>query len=692
MMKMLRFTEKNITRRGFTIVELVTVIAVIAILAAILVPTFASIAEDAEQRALKIDLDTVYTEFASDCGFRDEPVQNMDQYIFVSAGSLEFTGASVNVHADGYRWNGSDSSDVSTVSKGSIDTSASTAIYGPFSGYYLLGRGMALNWSGAGTADDPYLIHSYQELRAIAEQVARGNHFSGKFFQLENDLSVNYASWLPIGGYLAPTQPGSSAVFSGTFDGNGHTIALSYGRVNQEGYCLFGYTDSATIKNLKVSGHIDGGANMGGIVGTANNTTVQNCLSSMDVEGDHRVGGIVGNATGSTKILGCLNEGKVEAYAAGADSAVGGIVGEAASGVTVQDCSNRGNVTGMGGAVGGIAGIAKGTVAYCVNNGAVDAKGYAATSISGGNDSLAGGIVGWGAGSAKVNSCGNTGSVVGAYRAVGGIAGGNAIIVNAANIGSITANGYVGGIMGAVNTAGCTVTNAMNAGTVTAKSEQGSGPAGGIVGNVNTTSQYTVTLAVSGGQVHYRKGVSGVSYNEVGMIVGSANGKVVLTNNYLSVTTGVYVGTNSATATAVGKSSSTSGAPTVQTDQTTLASALNALVGSNQKWTAEAGFFNNLQVPILTNTVVFTQTSGGSGFVWDNKLDTSFTGASHVYAAFPYENIHYNHGMQYIFDSWMDDTETLYPDAGEKVKLDRDILFSWLGDPYNEPMHPIPFE
>lgn len=685
---MLCLNQKNTVRRGFTIVELVIVILLIAILAAILIPTFASIAEDTEQRALKLELGTAYTSFRADCGFRDEPVQNMDQYTFVKADALQYSGSTVKINAAGYRWNGRDNEKVATVAASSIDTSSATAIYGPFDGYYLLGKGLALVWNGSGSSTSPYLIHSYQELRSLAERVARGETFSGEYFRLEADLSIVYSSWLPIGGYVSPTQTSDTA-FSGVFDGNGFTIALAYGRVDQDSYCLFGYTNGATIKNLKTSGLIQGTANMGGIIGKANNTTVQNCMSTVSVSGTHHVGGIVGNATGSTKISGCINEGSIEAFATASNNAAGGIVGEASANVTIQDCNNRGKITGHGGTVGGIAGIAKGSISYCINNGDVNASGYAAQKVSGGKDSLAGGILGWGAGTAKVDSCGNTGNVTAAYRTAGGIVGGDAIITNAANAGNITASGYAGGIQGTVSNVSCTVTNVMNAGTVAAKGENNngtfSGPAGGIVGKVNSTSQYTVTLAVNGGQVHYRKGVSGVSYTEVGMIVGSANGKVVLTNNYLSVSTGVYIGTGSATATAVGKSSSTSGTPTVQTNQSSLASALNGLVGTNRKWTTESGFFKGLYVPILTYTATFDFDRDGS------RLNTAFTGASAVYMPFPDQNVISSDGKQYYFDHWWSSGSKYQP--GGKVILSQDSRFSATRSlTSNKPITPIPFE
>lgn len=686
-------SKNNTFRRGFTVVELVVVIAVIAILAAVLVPVFSSISRQAEQRVLQAELKTVYSAFTADCDFRDEPVKNMDQYTFVPESGLRFTASGVTASESGYKWSGSDQRNVTTVSVGSIP--ASTAIYGPFNGYYLLGAGMALNWNGSGTEAEPYLISNYQELRAIAERVARGDKFSGIFFQLQTNLSINSASWLPIGGYLAPTQADTagSIVFSGTFDGNGHTISLSYGRVLRDGYCLFGSVSGATIKNLQVAGDIDVGINAGGIAAKANNSTFQNCASSMNVAGDHHVGGIVGNATGNTSFAGCMNTGKVEAYAtatAGVNSAVGGIVGEAASGVTISDCCNRGSVMGMGGAVGGIAGISKSKINFCINEGSVESKGYAAEHISGANglDSLVGGIVGWGGGSAKVNSCGNTGAITAAFRSAGGIAGGDAVITNAANVGSVTATGYVGGIMGTVSNVSCTVTNAMNNGTVSALGENNggtySGPAGGIVGKINSTSSYKVSLAVNGGQVYFRKGQANVTYNEIGMIIGSSNGSVTLSNTYLSLAKGVYVGNGSASATAVGKSTGTNGTPTTQTNQSALASALNGNVGSNQAWTVESSFFNGLYVPILTHMVRFHSDLR-------LRLNTCFAGSSTLYLPYVEQATIGTGDAHYTFASWSHNNIQSQP--GDKVVLTDDSDFHVKREPVSDgPIGPIPFE
>ena len=688
---MRRFTEKNIARRGFTIVELVSVIAVVAILAAILIPTFASIAKDAEQRELKMKLDTAYTEFAADCGFRDEPIQNMDQYTFVATDAIDFSGATVKINAAGYRWNGIDSNDVTTVAATSIDTSSATAIYGPFNGYYLLGKGMALSWSGSGTSSSPFLIHSYQELRAIAERVARGDSFSGKYFRLEGDISINYSSWLPIGGYSAPTQTASTA-FSGIFDGNGYCIALSYGRVNQDNYCLFGYTNNATIKNLQVRGHIDGNANMGGIVGRANNSTVQNCLSDMNIQGDHRVGGIVGYATGSTSIAGCMNKGSVTGFATkdtGYDNAAGGIVGEAEASVSISDCCNNGSVNAYSGAVGGIAGIASGWINNCVNTGAITASTYSAQKLAGATqNSLAGGILGWGKGSATVNGCANQGSINAAYHAAGGIVGADATILNCANLGNVEAAGSVGGIAGVISSTACTVSNVLNTSAVSAKSASNR-PVGGIIGHVATSGTFNLTLAANSGAVSYCKGKS-ISYNGAGMLVGSSNNKITLTDTYLGTEKAVYIGNNAATGTVVGGSAGYTGTPTLQTSNAALATAINSRIsaayGSKDylAWTMEADCFNDLYVPVLTYKCRLHSASR-------LQLNTIFVGASTVYLPFIDQSMEGSYDAHYVFVGWW--SYDGQPQSGDKVILKDNAEFhAEFKIASSGPIGPIPFE
>ncbi len=65
--------KKN-TRKGFTITELVIVIAVIAILAAVLIPTFTSIINKANDSAALQEARATYTEYTAQWDYTTGPV------------------------------------------------------------------------------------------------------------------------------------------------------------------------------------------------------------------------------------------------------------------------------------------------------------------------------------------------------------------------------------------------------------------------------------------------------------------------------------------------------------------------------------------------------------------------------------------------------------------------------------------
>lgn len=75
-----------------------------------------------------------------------------------------------------------------------------------------------------GTKEDPYLISSDLELAKLALDVTNGKSqtmYSGKYFQLSEDIDLSKGIWMPI-GTLNTTNAG---FFGGIFDGDGHTIS-----------------------------------------------------------------------------------------------------------------------------------------------------------------------------------------------------------------------------------------------------------------------------------------------------------------------------------------------------------------------------------------------------------------------------------------------------------------------------------
>ena len=190
---------------------------------------------------------------------------------------------------------------------------------------------------GSGTQGDPYIIRNTDEMDGLAASVNGGDSKSGKFFRLEADLDYTGKTYTRIG-----TSAG--APFSGTFDGNGHTISHVTLNENYKFIGLFGYSNG-TVKNLtldhssihaersgsvggivgccdggdvtgcyvtenvsisatgkETEGWIEGGDDVGGIVGSAYYCAVSNCMNFAEVSGIERVGGVVGRNNNSTII------------------------------------------------------------------------------------------------------------------------------------------------------------------------------------------------------------------------------------------------------------------------------------------------------------------------------------------------------------------------------------------------------
>lgn len=71
--------------------------------------------------------------------------------------------------------------------------------------------------SGDGSEANPWRITTCAELAYLAQRVAAGTSFEGKYLSLESNLDLNDKEWLQIGSSEKP--------FMGNFDGDGHTIS-----------------------------------------------------------------------------------------------------------------------------------------------------------------------------------------------------------------------------------------------------------------------------------------------------------------------------------------------------------------------------------------------------------------------------------------------------------------------------------
>lgn len=195
-----------------------------------------------------------------------------------------------------------------------------------------------------------------------------------------------FAEMQPGGSYkltadITVTEPYAND-FSGTFDGNGHTVTLDITASTAYVGLFSKLAGGAVVKNVITAGSVTttGKKCVAGIAGYAtDNVKIENCKNTASITGNKNVGGILGEAYNneesiSVGIKNCANEGAVN----GTGSAVGGIVGKMEGQNSIIDCYNRGNITGFNnyaGIVGQSTGALVATIKNCYSVGAVTAYG-----------------------------------------------------------------------------------------------------------------------------------------------------------------------------------------------------------------------------------------------------------------------------------------------------------------------------
>ena len=183
--------------------------------------------------------------------------------------------------------------------------------------------------------DGVYQIGTAAELYGFAQLVNGGNTDQNTKAVLTADITVNknllsslefdennnvtngdnFVSWTPIGN--------NSNKYTGTFDGQGHTISGLYFNAPITDYVgLFGFLESGEIKNVGViDSYFNGHWRVGGVCG-CNRGTITGCYNAGTVSGSGYVGGVCGYNSSNGKITGCYNTGTVSGY-----ERVGGVCG-----------------------------------------------------------------------------------------------------------------------------------------------------------------------------------------------------------------------------------------------------------------------------------------------------------------------------------------------------------------------------
>ena len=339
---------------------------------------------------------------------------------------------------------------------------------------------------GSGTAEDPYRIETADDLVALAKNSQKEPYRSAYYKQTE-DLDMTGKSMNSIGG------ANMTYGFAGTYDGNGKTISnlnvpYLFNAVTGEIRDLT-LAESCTFKNASVARWLVGGK----VINCKNYGSILPTFNGTDWSNNANAGGIVQAAESGAEIIGCENHGKIEIQSDKTNfSHIGGIAASISNAV-IRDCHNYGSLN----------------------------AGKPAENYYGNTGNYAGGIVG------RVTTA--------------GIYKGNNRIIGCSNRGSVTAGGYVGGILAEIpNNSACNVLieSCFNTGTLTATNQTEDQHIGGIVGMgfdriLNCYHAGTLEAGSTSGR-SYRGGILGY--------VAKGTGAATLAHNYSVQSASLSVG------------------------------------------------------------------------------------------------------------------------------------------------------
>ena len=232
-------------------------------------------------------------------------------------------------------------------------------------------------------ADDVIEINNVDDLYNVRNNMS-GNYKLMCDIDMSEEVATggkyNYSGkgWEPFGAT-------TSTEFTGTFDGNGHTISgmSMVGQINV--YSVLFWKNAGTIKNLSVKGSINGngsaspnnvgegmivGVNTGtitncrvdasvissragygsGLIAARNDGTISKCLTSGSIKGagytQGYLGGICGIASGDASISESANMADIDGRGSNAQGTLAGIAGKAPSTTTIDNCYNTGEIIG----------------------------------------------------------------------------------------------------------------------------------------------------------------------------------------------------------------------------------------------------------------------------------------------------------------------------------------------------------
>ncbi|MBE7044719.1 MAG: hypothetical protein E7397_04265 [Ruminococcaceae bacterium] len=220
---------------------------------------------------------------------------------------------------------------------------------------------------GTGTENDPYIIANADQLAYLSEMISKDNDddnetndYGSKHYKLNADINFEGSVFYPIGYHKLGSGANAAGEttwytyggsFSGTFDGNGHTISNIYQNTwsmdgnYDNGYWdeamgLFGYVNGGTVKNLTMENFQSDGefTPTGCVAAYATNSTFENialvnCNPRVYNTGNGGIVGIGGNTSDPDTYkltfnnITIDNSNKISALWGSWDVACGGLVG-----------------------------------------------------------------------------------------------------------------------------------------------------------------------------------------------------------------------------------------------------------------------------------------------------------------------------------------------------------------------------
>ena len=196
---------------------------------------------------------------------------------------------------------------------------------------------------GSGNESETITIASKEDWKAFCDRVNKGQTTLNAKLTKDVDLGEE----IVMAGTADPSYY-NFFCYTGTFDGQGHTLSFNWNAGKNDKIAPFKYVKDATIKNLRTQGKITSkGKGLSGMVYAAlGTTTLTGCISDVDITGGNggwyasRAAGMV-QAVGyqaSVHITDCLVKGSITDNAAESERAMAGFVFSNSGTYTLTRC------------------------------------------------------------------------------------------------------------------------------------------------------------------------------------------------------------------------------------------------------------------------------------------------------------------------------------------------------------------